>query len=150
MKKATLLGGALIASAVALGIHRGPVGHAQTGGPALTGLVRSASGERMEGVTVSARAAGSTVTTSVFTDADGEYFFPPLADGKYRVWAQAVGYEAGRTELSVATTIARWDVSLQTRKDFELQLPADRWLAASRRRYRARTQPRPCARPCGR
>ena len=128
MKTATLLGGAAI---VALGIQPGPVGHAQTTpGPTLTGMIRSASGERMEGVTVSARAAGSSVTTSVFSDADGEYFFPPLADGKYRVWAQAVGYEAGRAELSVAKTIARWDVSLKTRKDFELQLPADRWLAA--------------------
>ena len=99
-------------------------------GPTLTGQVRSAAGERMEGVTVSARAAGSNVTTSVFTDADGEYFFPPMAADKYSVWAQAVGYEAGRAGLSLAKEIGRWDVSLKPKKDFELQLPADRWLAA--------------------
>jgi streptogramin lyase len=107
-----------------------PVGDVQTGDRTLTGMVRSASGERMEGVTVSARAAGSTLTTSVFTDSDGEYVFPPMADGFYKVWAQAVGYEAGRTELSLTNPIARWDVSLTAKKDFELQLPADRWLAA--------------------
>ena len=84
----------------------------------------------MEGVTVSARATGSSITTSVFTDADGEYFFPPLSEGQYKVWAQAVGYEAARTDVSLAKTLARWDVSLRTKKDFELQLPADRWLAA--------------------
>ena len=44
----------------------------------------------MEGVTVSARATGSSITTSVFTDADGQYFFPPLSEGRHKVWAQAV------------------------------------------------------------
>ena len=79
---------------------------------------------------MSARAAGSTLTTSVFTDSDGEYVFPPMAGGTYKVWAQAVGFEAGRTELSLTNPVARWDVSLKATKNFELQLPADRWLAA--------------------
>src|SRR5262245_28249302 len=84
-----------------------PIGHAQSAGPTLTGAIRSAGGARMEGVTVSARAGGSSITTSVFTDADGEYYFPPLPEGRYKVWAQAVGYETGRTEVSLAQTIAR-------------------------------------------
>jgi hypothetical protein len=37
----------------------------------LSGTVKSASGERMEGVTVSAKLIGSTIMTSVFTDAEG-------------------------------------------------------------------------------
>ena len=115
---------------VVSGIKPDPAGQAQISASTLTGMVRSSSGERMEGVTVSARAAGSNLTTSVFTDADGEYVFPAMADGRYKVWAQAVGYQSGRTELSLANAVARWDVSLKTRNDFELQLPADRWLAA--------------------
>jgi streptogramin lyase len=125
-----LLLAATVAIASALMFAVTPIGHAQSTGPTLTGTIRSASGERMEGVTVSARATGSSITTSVFTDADGEYFFPPLSEDRYKVWAQAVGYEAGRTDVSLAKTMARWDVSMRTKKDFELQLPADRWLAA--------------------
>src|ERR1700722_11805707 len=68
-------------------------------GVLLTGMVKAAQGEKMAGVTVSARADGSDITTSVFTDADGNYFFPRLAEGNYRVWAQATGYDAGRAEV---------------------------------------------------
>ena len=64
----------------------------------LTGTVTSAAGEKMGGVTVSAKAEGSTVTTSVFTDETGNYYFPPLPNGKYRVWAQALTYQRGRRQ----------------------------------------------------
>jgi hypothetical protein len=53
----------------------------------LSGAIRSASGERLEGVTVSAKREGSTITTNVYTDQSGRYVFPALAEGKYRVWA---------------------------------------------------------------
>ena len=63
---------------------------------ALWGTALSPSGEPMEGVAVSARAEGRTTTTSVYTDEQGQYFFPSLAPpfeaGTYQVWAQAVGY----------------------------------------------------------
>lgn len=55
----------------------------------LAGIITSAAGEKMGGVTVSAKAEKSTITTSVFTDESGNYYFPPLPNGKYRVWAQA-------------------------------------------------------------
>ena len=72
-----------------------PVSFGETAGP-LWGTVTSTSGERLEGVTVSARAPGRNVTTSVFTDSDGEYHFPPLETGRpYKVWAQAQAFEAG-------------------------------------------------------
>ena len=47
-------------------------------------------------VVVSARASGKSLTTSVFTDRQGNYAFPSLDAGQYRVWAQAVGFEAAR------------------------------------------------------
>ena len=53
----------------------------------LWGTVTTITGELLEGVPVSARALGKTVTTSVFTDEKGQYFFPPLGapfeKGKY-------------------------------------------------------------------
>jgi hypothetical protein len=67
----------------------------------LSGAVTSASGEKLGGVTVSAKLEGSTITTSVYTDETGNYYFPPLAAGKYRVWAQALGFEAGKSEVNL-------------------------------------------------
>ena len=51
----------------------------------LTGVVSSASGQKLEGVTAYAKMEGSTVTTSVYTDETGSYYFPPLPAAKYRV-----------------------------------------------------------------
>src|SRR5262249_56721329 len=48
----------------------------------LSGTVTSAVGEKMGGVTVSAKAEGQTITTSVFTDEAGGYYFPPLTSGR--------------------------------------------------------------------
>ena len=39
------------------------------------GTITSAAGEKLGGVTVSAKPAGGTVTTSVFTDEAGNYYF---------------------------------------------------------------------------
>ncbi|MGZ5231689.1 MAG: carboxypeptidase-like regulatory domain-containing protein, partial [Burkholderiales bacterium] len=55
----------------------------------LSGSIVSQSGQTLEGVTVSAKLEGSTITTSVYSDTTGIYIFPPLPPGKYRVWAQA-------------------------------------------------------------
>ena len=115
----------------------------------LTGAVTSASGEKMGGVTVSAKGEGSPITTSVFTDESGNYYFPPLPNGKYRVWAQALTYETanGNTELKKKTT--RQDFVLQPMKNQEnwiRQLPGDEFLAAlpgdTPEDYRMKTQVR--------
>ena len=95
----------------------------------LTGTVTSAAGEKMGGVTVSAKAEGSTITTSVFTDEAGAYYFPPLPAGKYRVWAQALSFETakGSVELGAAK---RQDFALKPAREFFQQLPGDVMLAA--------------------
>ena len=56
----------------------------------LSGTIKSSTGETMGGVTVSAKPEGGTVTTTVYTDEAGNYYFPVLPAGKYRVWAQAI------------------------------------------------------------
>src|SRR5713226_7456578 len=98
----------------------------------LSGAIVSASGEKMGGVTVSAKPEGGTITTSVFTDAAGNYYFTPLPAGKYRVWAQALGYHTAKGKV---------DLSANCRHDFKLvrltdpeqtfrQLPGNAMLAA--------------------
>src|SRR5258708_27521335 len=98
----------------------------------LSGAITSRSGQKLEGVTVSAKPEGSTITTSVYTDAAGTYVFPPLAAGKYRVWAHALGFEKshGAVDLSSAR---HHDLTLQESADPERrfgQLPGERRGAA--------------------
>jgi len=98
----------------------------------LSGAIVSSSGQKLDGVTVSAKREGSTITTSVYTDAVGGYYFPPLAAGKYLVWAQALGFERGTAavDLSVAR---RANFALQEISDPERrfrQLPGEMMVAA--------------------
>src|ERR1700733_255120 len=79
---------------------------AQAPAAALTGLVRSAYEGAMEGVLVSATRAGSNITVTVVTGADGRYSFPAsrLAPGQYSLAVRAVGYELdqpGGTKIDV-------------------------------------------------
>src|SRR2546422_5251416 len=62
---------------------------------ALTGQVTSAEEGPMEGVIVSAKKAGSTITISVVSDAEGRYRFPSakLEPGPYSLRVRAVGYD---------------------------------------------------------
>jgi virginiamycin B lyase len=62
---------------------------------ALTGIVSSGEEGAMEGVLVSAKREGSTITTTVVTDAQGRYSFPAarMQPGKYTISIRAVGYK---------------------------------------------------------
>src|SRR5438445_10431378 len=98
----------------------------------LSGAIAAQSGQTMEGVTLSAKLEGSTITTSVYTYAAGPYVFPPLPAGRYRVWAQALGFERsnGAVDLSSAR---RQDFTLQEMTDPERrfrQLPGEMMVAA--------------------
>ncbi len=97
----------------------------------LTGSVVTAAGKPLDGVAVSAKAPGSTITTSVYTDARGRFVLPPLAAGRYDVWAQAVGFGTAKSTVNLAasqrTTAA---LSLSPITDFSAQLTGDQWLDA--------------------
>ena len=98
----------------------------------LNGAVAARSGQKLEGVTVSAKLEGSTITTSVYTDAAGAYVFPPLPAGKYRVWAQALGFETNKSAVDLGAT-RRADFTLQEMTDPEgrfRQLPGEMMVAA--------------------
>jgi mono/diheme cytochrome c family protein len=105
---------------------------AQAADQLLAGAITSASGQKLEGVTVSAKRDGTTITTSVYTDQDGNYYFPPLADGKYQVWAQALGFETAKGSVDLTAT-RKHNIALKPIADREAmirQLPSELLVAA--------------------
>ncbi len=124
-----LAGASLFALAVAIGTF---VPRAALADSLLSGTITSAAGEKMGGVAVSAKAEGSTITTTVYTDEAGGYYFPPLPDGKYNLWAQAITYQTAKGSVSLGKN-AHQDFVLQPMKnkeDWVRQLPGDEFLAA--------------------
>src|SRR5215468_4663631 len=95
----------------------------------LSGTITSAAGEKLGGVTVSAKPVGGTVTTTVFTDASGDYYFPPLPAGKYRVWAQAISFQTAKADVDLSAA-RKQDFVLAPFKDFVRQLPGNVMLSA--------------------
>ena len=129
MRKAQGLAGVAGAIAISLAAWMPPAAAADV---VLSGAVKSATGEAMGGVTVSAKAEGQTITTTVFTDDAGNFYFPPLPAGGYRLWAQALGFETAKAEIDSAAT-RRADFALRPIADFERQvrqLPGEMLLAA--------------------
>src|ERR1700722_14728180 len=89
----------------------------------LEGNIQGSHGEALEGVTVSTRPVDGTITTSVYTDEQGNYYFPVLPGGKYRISAQGVGYRAGRADLTLASTReTHQDFTLAALEDYTEQL----------------------------
>jgi streptogramin lyase len=107
---------------------------AQENAVALTGQVRSATEARMEGVVVSAKKAGSTVTVSVMSDAAGQYSFPRarLAPGQYSLSIRAVGYEMDDPGVVAITSDSTVNANLTLRhaKDLSTQLTNAEWLSS--------------------
>jgi streptogramin lyase len=98
----------------------------------LTGAVTSSSGEKLGGVTVSAKIDGSTITHSVYTDESGNYYFPPLPAGKYQVWAQALAFETTKSAVELTAT-KHENLVLKAMTDQEQivrQLPSELLVAA--------------------
>ncbi len=99
---------------------------------ALAGKVTSQQEGAMEGVLVSAKRAGSTITISVVSNARGEFSFPRdrLEPGKYSVAIRAVGFElpnAAQVEVT-GKQPAALDLNLVKTKDLEHQLSSGEWL----------------------
>ena len=98
----------------------------------LSGSVASASGEKLGGATVSAKLEGSTVTNSVYTDESGNYYFPPMAAGKYKVWAQALSFERALGDVDLSAN-KQQTLTLTTINDPERrwrQLPGELMVAS--------------------
>ncbi len=102
-------------------------------GPALAGKV-SAGQEPLEGVLVSAKKSGSTITVTVVSDKDGRYSFPAarLEPGQYSLRIRAAGYDLdGSDQVSVAADkTATADLALRKTEDIASQLTNAEWLAS--------------------
>jgi streptogramin lyase len=121
-----------IAVVLLFGIFSAPA-HAQA--PALAGQVSSAEEGAMEGVLVSAKRAGSTITVTVVSDKQGRYSFPAsrLEPGTYALKIRAVGYELDRpvsVNLAKGKTAAA-DLALRKAKDLAAQLSNGEWMASA-------------------
>ena len=101
---------------------------------ALTGQVSSGEEGPMEGVLISAKKAGSTVTITVVSDAQGNYSFPAakLEPGQYSLRIRAVGYDLDRpASVDVAAQQpAKYDLKLRKTEDLAAQLSNAEWLAS--------------------
>jgi virginiamycin B lyase len=99
---------------------------------ALAGQVSSAKEGAMEGVVVSAKQAGGTITVSVVSDAKGHYSFPAarLEPGQYALAIRAIGYELdGPKTADVATgQAASADIKLKPTHNLSGQLTNAEWM----------------------
>jgi streptogramin lyase/mono/diheme cytochrome c family protein len=122
----------LLASAAAVITGLAATTYAQAADQLLRGTIASASGEKLGGVTVSAKLEGSTITTSVYTDETGNYYFPALPAGKYKVWAQALGFETAKSDVDLSAP-KQQNLTLAAMTDPERrwrQLPGEMMIAA--------------------
>src|SRR5947209_17736341 len=93
---------------------------------ALSGRITSAEEGPMEGVLVSAKRAGSTITVTVASDAQGRYSFPAakLERGHYGLRIRAIGYDLeGAALIDVAgSKSAAADLKLRKTEDLSSKL----------------------------
>jgi streptogramin lyase len=134
MGRAKFLIGILVGTAL-IGLTLVTIVRAETSShAALTGKVASQEEGPMEGVLVSAKRAGSTITVTVLSDAQGQYSFPQsrLEPGQYSVRIRAVGYEMdnpGPVEVT-AQKAAELDLKLRKARDLSRQLSNGEWLTS--------------------
>src|SRR5207245_4736075 len=99
---------------------------------ALGGRVTSQEEGPMEGALVSAKRAGSTITVTVVSDAQGQYSFPRSRrePRQYSLRIRTVGYEMdnpGPVEVT-AKKAAELDLKLHKARDLSRQLSNGEWL----------------------
>src|SRR5262245_12754906 len=123
--KALLLATSMLTVAGVLGAQ------AQT----LSGQVSSAEEGLMEGVLVSAKKEGSTVTTTVVSNAKGEFSFPAdrMEPGHYNIAVRAAGYVlSGPRQIDVAAGApATAEVKLAKAKSIQAQLSNGEWIMSA-------------------
>src|ERR1700731_2181368 len=102
---------------------------------ALSGKVSSTEEGLMEGVLVSAKKEGSTVATTVVSNAKGEFSFPAdrMEPGHYNITIRAAGYVlAGPKQIDVAAgSPANAEVKLPKAKSIQGQLSNGEWIMSA-------------------
>jgi virginiamycin B lyase len=101
---------------------------------ALAGIVSSDAEPRMEGVIVTAKQEGSTISVSVVSDENGQYRFPAgrLVEGPYTLTIRAAGYDLDHPEIVELTGGATTaDLHLTPTQHAADQLTNAEWLASA-------------------
>jgi virginiamycin B lyase len=124
---------ALAATSTAMFTHLIDVPQASAqGAAALSGQVTSAEEGAMEGVIVSAKKDGSTITVSVVTNEQGRYSFPAgrLGAGHHALSTRATGYDlAGPAAAEIAAGApAQVDLKLRKTRNLSKQLTNAEWM----------------------
>jgi virginiamycin B lyase len=123
----------VLAASIVLGMEPLVLVRAQVAGAPVTlaGQVTSPEEGPMEGVLVSAKRIGSTITTTVVTGRDGRYRFPEsrLEPGEYEIKIRAAGYDLSSSKV-VAHPPATLDLELQKTRDLAAQLTNADWFAS--------------------
>jgi len=101
---------------------------------AVAGQVTSAEEGPVEGVLVSAKKAGSTVTITVVSNDKGRYQFPSskLTPGRYALRIRAVGYDLDGPGVveTIANQTVTADLKIHKTGDLAAQLSNAEWLAS--------------------
>jgi len=99
--------------------------------PALMDVIHGADGKPMNGVAITAQSTEQTFKTTVYSDEKGEYVFPHLLAGSYRVWAQAVGFATDRAEVKLdGSHTSAHNFMVKPVSNFEAELTGGEWFAA--------------------
>ncbi len=119
-------------SSVAIAVLAGLPSVAARAQNAISGKVSSAAEPVMEGVVVSARRDGATITISVVSDAQGRFAFPAsrLDPGAYTISARATGFDLdGKPRAEVAAgKEATADLQLKPTRNLSAQLNNAEWM----------------------
>jgi len=95
----------------------------------LMGLIKDQHGQPLEGIAVTAQASDQLFKTTVFTDVHGEYVFPALERGSYKIWAQAVGFATGRAASPLGDgKLVHQDFTLGPLVSFDAQMTGVDWM----------------------
>lgn len=126
MRQRHALGAAVASVALSLSAS---LAYAEPGG--LSGQVVGPDGKVMEGVLVSAKRSGTNITTTVVSDATGNYKFPGarLEAGSYKLAVRAAGFElTGSDSIEIAGgKTATANLKLGKTKDIRVQLSNAEW-----------------------
>ncbi|MGA9370207.1 MAG: carboxypeptidase regulatory-like domain-containing protein [Steroidobacteraceae bacterium] len=96
--------------------------------PSIVGTIHDSRGEPLAGAAISAQATDQMFSTSVYTGQDGRYVLPHLTAGRYRLWAQDIGYVTARSELTVAGShTMRRDLDLKPLQNYDEELTGYDW-----------------------
>jgi streptogramin lyase len=127
-----LVMGLIIASVCGIAIYGSAP---ETPPSALTGVVKSDAEGPMEGVLVSAKRGGGTITITVVSDQQGRYSFPAskLTPGEYKLTMRAVGYDLAKQPMivNVGTNGAQADLKLNKTSSLPYQLTSAEWMMSA-------------------